>query len=356
MKKGSTPRKAAKQGRTTIARSPARRTKKAGPHLRRGAWERIMKIHERIRNGEFPNCVQMAADMEVSHKTMKRDVDFMKERLNLPIEYDEKRWGYYYSKPTDRLPGAPMAEAEMFALLVAHKAIAQYRGTPFEKPLRLAFEKLTGQLDSKERFSLENLQDALSFRPFAPEDTDLQVFQVIATGLRERRALRFNYRNLGAKAAQARHVYPYHLACIDNHWYLFAHDVNRQAIRTFSLTRMSRPDLTKERFVKPADFDPDTYLPGSFTVLTGDKDYDVVIEFDAWATDLIRGRHWHPSQELVELPGGGSRIRMRLSTLDEIDRWVLTWGTHANVIAPTALADRVAKTGLELAKRYSQHP
>jgi hypothetical protein len=61
-------------------------------------------------------------------------------------------------------------------------------------------------------------------------------------------------------------------------------------------------------------------------VMSGRGDYEVVIEFDAWATDQLRGRLWHSSQQVTELPGGGSRLRMRLSGLEEVERWVLSWG------------------------------
>jgi proteasome accessory factor B len=157
------------------------------------------------------------------------------------------------------------------------------------KTLCDAFKELTVQLDSKERYSLENLGLALSFRPFAPEDSDPTAFQVITRALHEKRALKFDYRNLGAKHWQSRRVRPYHLACIDNHWYLFGYDVNRGAIRTFALTRLAQPTITGERFVRPKGFDPDKYLEGSFTVMKGDTEQEVVIEFDAWATDLVRG-------------------------------------------------------------------
>lgn len=63
----------------------------------------------------------------------------------------------------------------------------------------------------------------------------------------------------------------------------------------------------------------------------------VEIEFDLWGTDLVRGRQWHSSQELTDLPNGGSRLKMRLSSLEEIERWVLGWGSHAKVIGPAAL-------------------
>lgn len=315
-------------------------------------WERMLIIHEKIKAGGYPNCVRMAAEMEVSLRTVKRDVEFMRDRFRLPIEYDEVKHGFYYTRPVDRFPSLAMTEAEIFALLVAHKAIAQYHGTPFEKPLAMAFRKLTGQLDREEQYSLDNLEEGLSFRPFAPEDTDARDFRIIARSLRERRVLEFRYKNLGAKVTQQRRVRPYHLACIENHWYLFAFDVNRQAIRTFSLSRLKEPKLTPQRFPAPKDFDPAEYLRGSFSVFKGQDDYEVAIDFDEWATDLLRGWHWHASQDFLELPGGCSRIRMRLNSLEEIERWVLTWGAHATVARPKALAERIRKIAGELLKRY----
>lgn len=311
-----------------------------------------MWIHERIQGGRFPNCVGMAREIGVSLRTVKRDVEFMLERLHLPIAYDARKYGFHYTKPVDKFPGALITESELFALLVAHKAIAQYHGTPFQQPLATAFRKLTGQLDGQQRYSLDNLQEALSFRPFAPEDTDLRKFQTVSRGLQERRALEFQYRNAGAARGQRRMVRPYHLTCIENHWYLLAFDVNRQAMRTFALTRLTDPKLGAARFVVPKDFDPDDYLRGSFSVFKGNDDYEVVMEFDAWATDQVRGRQWHASQELTELAGGCSRLRIRLNSLEEIERWALTWGTHVTVVRPEALRERVRKIGEDFARKY----
>ena len=327
--------------------------KKLRERYTRPPSDRMRRIHEWISSGQFPNAVTMGKDLEVTDRTVKRDIEFMRDRYGMPIEYDEDRHGYFLTRPVDHFPVAAMTEAEMFALLVADKAIAQYHGTPFQKPLRMAFRKLTGQLDSRERYSLENLGLALSFRPFAPEDADLNAFRVITRALRERRVLEFDYRKLGAKNWERRQVHPYHLACIDNHWYLFAHDAVRGAMRTFVLTRLAKPAATSERFAKPKNFDPDEYLEGSFTVMKGEEQHDVVIEFDAWGADLVRGRQWHSSQEFIDLPDGGARLTMRLTSLEEIERWVLSWGVHARVIGPAALRERVRKTAETLAEMYA---
>jgi proteasome accessory factor B len=281
-----------------------------------------------------------------------RDVDFMKCRLKLPIEFDSYRNGYYYTKPVDQFPQLPLSESEVFALLVAHKAIAQYRGTPFEHPLAMAFKRLTGQLDSETRFSLGNLDEALSFRPFAPEDTDLKCFEILTKSLKEHRVLKFQYRNLDAEKSQTRLVHPYHLGCIDNHWYLFAFDVKREAMRTFALPRLKSPELTTERFSIPKKFNLAEYLKGSLGVFKGDADYEIVVDFDSWGADLIRGRKWHASQEITELPRRQLRLRLRLNSIEEAERWVLSWGAHATVVRPQALANRLHGIAKTLQSRY----
>jgi predicted DNA-binding transcriptional regulator YafY len=138
-----------------------------------------------------------------------------------------------------------------------------------------------------------------------------------------------------------------------NRWYLLAHDLKRDGIRTFVLGRIREPALLEERFVRPKGFDPKKHLDQSLGVMAGKGDYEVVIEMDEWLTDILRGRRWHARQVWTELPGGGSQLRLRLSCLEEIEQYVLSWGTHASILGPEELRDRVAKTVRELAKRYA---
>ena len=245
-----------------------------------------------------------------------------------------------------------MTEAEMFALLVAHKAIEQYQTTPFHKPLQMAFQKLTGQLNSGERYSLMDFDGALSFRAFAPEVTDMERFEAVTRAVQQRRTLGFEYRKPGQRKAEFRRVRPYHLTCNENLWYLIGYDLARSDMRTFVVGRVCGPVFVGEKFQKPKGFNLNRYLRGSFTMMKGEGDYEVVIEFDAWATDMIRGRLWHSTQQVRELPKGGSHLHMRLSGLEEVERWVLGWGTHANVVGPRVLAERVGGIARELVARY----
>jgi predicted DNA-binding transcriptional regulator YafY len=87
-------------------------------------------------------------------------------------------------------------------------------------------------------------------------------------------------------------------------------------------------------------------------VFKGKDDYTVVVDFDAWGADDVRGRRWHSSQELVELGKGMLRVKLRLNSLEEVERWVFGFGRHATVVGPDELRQRLFKVTEELWQRY----
>jgi predicted DNA-binding transcriptional regulator YafY len=78
----------------------------------------------------------------------------------------------------------------------------------------------------------------------------------------------------------------------------------------------------------------------------------VVVDLDAWAADEVRGMRWHSSQELTELPKGMLRVTMRLNNIEEVEKWVMGFGTHGTVVRPHALRERLAGTAREWGRRY----
>jgi len=76
-----------------------------------------------------------------------------------------------------------------------------------------------------------------------------------------------------------------------------------------------------------------------------------VVRFDELASDYIREKRWHPSQRLVELEDGGVELRLRLSSLAEIQRWILSWGGRAVAVAPRELAESVTNAARAIVER-----
>ncbi len=315
---------------------------------------RMLQIHEALQNGRRVNCRTLAVTLEVSPRTIQRDVDFMRDQLGLPVDYDVVGHGFHYTRPVVQFPTMNISEGELVALSVARKALTQYRGTPYEKPLRDAFEKLTAGLRDQIQFAWNGDLDAsISFRAAGQGAGDLSTFETASQAVLQSQELSFGYHKLGGDQAEHRRVQPLHLACIDNQWYLFASDLGRAgSIRTFALTRMTALQTTGQRFERPESFSLDEHLADSFGVFSSPAAERVRLRFDAFSARLIRERDWHASQQ-VELAADGSlELSMQIGVSPEVERWVLGWGTHVEVLEPASLRGAIAGIASQVAAKH----
>lgn len=314
-----------------------------------------MRIHEELRRGALVNCATLAAKLEVSRKTVMRDIAFMRDRLELPIEYDAPIQAYRYTYPVNAFPTVQVTEGELMALLVAQRALEQYAGTPFHHQLEVAFEKLTGALKDRISFSPADELRAVSFKNVGVGKTDLTVFKALSAAVLKSQEISFSYRKPGEKSGTTRTVEPYHLTSRENLWYLIGRDVAAGPVKTFALPRIREVDTSKTTFVRPADFSPERFFAGALGVMGGTGDYAVRIRFDAVVADHVRERHWHESQDIAERPDGAIELSLRLGALGEVERWVLGWGAAAEVLAPPELRASVAAAARAVAKRYGKN-
>ena len=310
--------------------------------------ERMLQIHQAIQSGSYPNATTLAAELEVCTKTINRDTDFMRDRLGLPMEYDGTRCGYHYTQPVSSFPTLQITEGELFALLVAEKALQQYRGTNFEKPLVSAFKKMASSLPDTVSLNLADWEQTISFRTSAEPILNLETFDALAQAAAQRRQLKLTYRKPGRAATEERIVDPYHLANINGEWFLFAYDHLRKDIRTFVPARIKSIEPTGKTFLRSQKFSLEKRLRDSFGVHAGQGEFDVVLQFSETAADYIREKRWHPSQQIRELKQGRLELHLKLSGLEEIKRWVLSWSGEAVVVKPPELAALVKASAQNL--------
>jgi predicted DNA-binding transcriptional regulator YafY len=124
----------------------------------------------------------------------------------------------------------------------------------------------------------------------------------------------------------------------------------RNDIRTFVPARIKKVEFTGKTFERPSKFSLEKTLQNSFGVHSGKGVQEVIIQFSPYAADYIREKKWHPSQKLRELKNGGVELRLSLSSLGEVERWILGWGGSATVIAPRELADSVRRAAENILK------
>ena len=295
------------------------------------------KIKEGMKKGVLANCTTISADYEVSYKSIKRDIDYLKYQCDAPIEYDQQRHGFYYTEENFQLPAINISESDLFAIYIARKALEQHKNTPIYRKLVSVFSKIENSLPDRVSLSPAWVDNRISVFSDIQTDIDPLIWDTVAEGLHQFRRLRISYLNPGNEKAVTREVDPYHAVSFQGEWYLICFCQLRQDIRTFAVSRIMKAKKLKEVFTIPDDFNYENYTDAHFGIFRSDNQDEVVIRFSEKHAPYIMERKWHPDQSITTQKDGGLVLSFSTSHLFEVKRWILSWGSGVEVLAPVSL-------------------
>ncbi len=319
----------------------------------RPAIWRVQEIHRIIRAGGHPNCSTLAKEIEVTAKTIQRDISFMRDQLGMPVEYHPIKHGYYYTQDVSEFPMLHLSRRDLVALFLARHALEPLRGTRLERMLAESFSKIAEVCPGEVSIEWRELDEAFSVKASGVLAADVTLFGDLLDAIRGTREVSFDYHKLTSSKPERRSVCPHHIGQIEHGWYLIAFDPAREAMRTFALQRITNLEIHKAKFTRQAGFNARDYLGGGFGVWSYASErrnkHEVHIRFEDYAARVVAERQWHPTQAVRKIKPDGSVIEFQadLAGLEEITRWVLSWGSKARVLGPPELKKRVQD---ELAK------
>jgi proteasome accessory factor B len=315
---------------------------------------RIHLIHEALSARKYPNCTTLADRLEVSTKTIQRDLDFMRDEFGMPLEFDPQRNGYHYLEHVEAFPPVQFGMEELMALFVARKVMEPIAGTAIGSALQAGFTRLAEHARGNVTISWQDLDRAFSIHESGVMPTDLDRVEALSVALVKRQKLFLRYTNARNNRTKARTVRPLHLSQVKGGWYLFAWDEGPKDIRIFALPRMKELEVLPETFEEPTDFDLEDYLEGSMGLITAPEspEQTVVIRFTGYAATLVEERTWHEHQKTERKEDGSLLLTLRLQHLDTIPGWVISWAGMAEVLKPITLRIEVAKQARRVARDH----
>jgi len=306
--------------------------------LPKSALARLYFIDQEIASGEYPNTKQLVKKWEgVSVSTISRDIEFMKDRLNAPIEYDALHRGYYYSKPNYRIPMGFSGADELLALGMAKNILALYRDTPICDAAHHLLDSITAPLAAEGNSNWYENRIIVPQIPSAPVAPD--AWNLITTALRENRVLAFEYQGAYDEDFKPRRVRPYQLLFDSGVWYLYGFAEERKDIRVFSLCRIKNIALATDRFSLPPDFDYRAENAGSFFgVFAGQKRHRFKIAFYDYSIVWIKDRKWAADQKIAQADDGVI-VTFTSTQFEKVIEWVLSRGYTARPLEPELLVN-----------------
>ncbi len=310
-----------------------------------------MTIDKALRSSAWPNTRTLAEQIGVTRRTIRRDIDYLRDQLNAPIEFDGVRNGYYYTEPTFQLPFPQLTQGEMLALYLSERMMRQFRGTPFEPDLRQAIAKLSELLPAGVSVRLEAIADFLSVLPAVRAEYDPELFSAVMRAVIGRRRLKMVYWTASRNVTTSRLFDPYELSLVDDGWYAFGYCHRATEVRMFAVQRVRSVSETGETFDRPVGFRAEDHMKDGFGAMRGDGSYDVVLRFGSRAAGWIREKKWHPSQTREEQPDGSLIVRFHVNELLNVRRWAMYWGADCEVMAPPELRELIMHEVRQIVRR-----
>ena len=304
----------------------------------KSALARLYFLDQQIASGKYPNTGYLAKKWEgISISTISRDIAFMKDRLNAPIEYDALRRGFYYSEPNYRIPMGFSSADELLALGMAKNILTLYKDTPIYDAAHHLLDSIIAPLSTEDNSNWYENRIVVPQVPSAPVPPDL--WNTITTALRENRVLAFEYQGAYDEEYKSRRVRPYQLLFDTGLWYLYGFAEERKGIRIFSLCRIKNIALTGDHFSLPKDFDYRADMGGShFGVFSGQKKYRFKIAFYDYSVTWVNDRQWADDQKITETEDG-IIIAFTSTQFENVAEWVLSRGCTARPLEPESLVD-----------------
>lgn len=305
------------------------------------AYERFVWFHEQIKAGRYPNARHLADHFEVSRRTAKRHIEFMKDRLGAPLIYVGERRGYRYDDSSFELPLMPITPEEALSVLIARTLLSKTAGGVISNAMRRFGLKL---LDQAARFGWapERLDEIFSAAGHGFSPVPAAVFQAATRSLLDQKLLAFTYTSPQNNIPVNRVVEPHHLQYYMGSWVLIARCRLRSGFRTFYLSRMNDWKILPETFTPLPKEEWQYCIKGAFGIFQGRERIPVTLRFNPFRARWIRNQTWHPEQSFQDTEDGGVELRFPVADFREVKMMILQFGADVKVVSPAALRVEIA--------------
>jgi len=314
-------------------------------------YERFVWFDDQVRAGKYPNATTLADRFEISAKTAQRDIDFMRDRLLCPLDYDSSQKGYSYDDETFSLPMVYLSSEEFSSLLIARKMLQDIRGGAIGDEISSVVDKITNIL-KKHAVAADQIDAAFSFQLIEYAPTPEEVFKAVLEGCLKKKCLSFTYYSPATEEKSERTVEPYHLFNYMGTWHTIGYCHLRKEIRDFALSRISETKVLTEPFKIPADFDFKKYFLSTFGLYKGKSKKEVTLRFTLEKSKWIKDQIWHKDQKAKYLKNGSLELSFPVSDFSEIKREILKHGDDVEVIKPKPLRDLIKAEAEKIVKIY----
>lgn len=272
-------------------------------------------------------------------RTLRRDLDAI-ESAGYPLltERVDGRTRWKLLDGVRQAPALRLSPTELMALTLSRRLIAPLEGTALHASLQSALTKASAALPPEGLVLVQQLEGTFSvgLGPHKRYKRHREVVERVTQAIAEKKRIQMRYDSAARGRVTRREVDPYRLWYASGGLYLIGYCHLRKEPRMFAVERIKSVTPTDRPYQIPLHFDFEAFVEDSLTVMRGPR-IEVELIFEkgtaAWAKDRV----WHPSQQLIRVPGGKLRMTITIADSRELVGWILSFGSGVRVVRPDSL-------------------
>lgn len=317
--------------------------------------ERFYRIDQMLQEQRVVSMAQLLATLEISRATLKRDLEYMRDRLQAPIIWDRAAGGYRFAEmgdgPAYALPGLWFSAEELYALLSMQQLLAALEPgllAPHLAPLQArlkAIMEASGQ-------PAANIAQRIHLLTQAKRRVEPHFFTGVAQAVLSRRRLSIRNWHRGRNEVNERTVSPQRLLHYRDNWYLLAWCHWRQALRSFAVDALLAAEVLPQPAQEIAEAELDAHCTAAYGIFAGLPEQTAVLRFSPERARWVADEQWHPAQRGETLPDGSYRLHLPYADERELLMDILRHGRHVTVEAPEPLRQRVIAEAEAIVRAY----
>ncbi len=304
--------------------------------------ERFMWFHSRVKSEKYPNSRDLCDKFEISPRTAQRTIEFMRDRIQAPLEYDFKNKGYYYHDKSYELPSLWFNEDSIVALSLAVRLASSIPDIDTKNKLCSLLEEIFSRQSTDGSLSFQEISEKISVKNIEYAKVDEKFFTSIVTSLFRKYPLSISYYSPHSNKETERTILPLHLIQYMGSWHVIAFCSLRNAMRDFALSRIRSINLSDDKILLPNDLPPiKAFTRKHFGIIQGGKTQNVCLQFSPSVSAWIQEQIWHPEQKMTVKKDGSLLLQFKAADFKELIKRILSHGSHVRVVTPKSLLKEV---------------
>lgn len=309
--------------------------------------ERFYKIEQLLISRRIVPVSSFLQELGISLATFKRDLEYLRDRMNMPIEWDRDTRGYRYAAThsvtkASMLPGLWFNSSEIYALLTMQHLLANLGNGLLSNHIAPLQTRLTALLGSADH-SVEEIEKRIKLQPSTRRFLPLHCFETITKATLQRRQLKIVHFNRQNGQENTRTISPQQMLFYRDNWYVDAWCHLRKGIRSFAIDAIRHAELVAATAIELPREDFKQYFEKSYGIFSGSKVNWAKLRFKPERARWVSTEQWHPEQRSGFEKDGYYVLEVPYSDQRELLMDILKHGAEVEVVEPATLRETIRK-------------